>query len=210
MILVLKKIACIVVLLCCILNLAILAEEDFYVYGKDNKQISEMFFDMSEEELEKYCKENMITYLAVNPDNTKQVRKSEFQDEFSKKVRELSVLSDKEILDLAEELSGFSDVKGKIVNRNTMKFLKIELKTEDRGGEYVLTQYITVHDGKKILLTFYTDADVERDYIQSVFENQFPKQTDYKPFIIIGFVVFGFAAVLVTLLIVKELRKKEE
>ncbi len=205
-----KKFACAVALLCCVLCLTVFANGEFYVYGEDNKQITQVFNMPDEGKLKAYCEDNKITYLAVNADNTKQIRRTEFSDAFSEKIADLSVLSDDQILKLSASVSGFENTTGKIVKRGDLKFLKIELKTEDGGGEYVLTQYITVSDSKKIVLSFYTDLEVDRDYIQSVFEKQFPKKTNYEPFIIIGLIVFAFVGVVAGVLIVKELRKKEE
>ena len=209
MILVLKKIACAVVIFCCLFGIRAAADEEFLVFGEDNKQISQVL-NMSQTELEKYCEDNKITYLAVNADNTKQIRRSEFADAFSQKVTDLSVLGDKEILRLADSLTGFSDVKGEIIKRNALKFLKVELETEDDGGKYVLTQYLTVQDGQKTVLTFYTADGVDRDYIQSAFEKQFPEKFNYKPFIIIGIILFAFVSVIVAVLVIKEIRKKED
>lgn len=207
MILVLKKF-CSILFVCLLLAINVSAEE-FLVYGKQNSALAKTL-GMSETELKDYCKSSGITYLAANADNTKQVRKTEIQDAFSKQIVDFAVLKDKEILDLTTELTGFSDAKGEVVVKNSYKFLKIEMETEDSGGKYILTQYITVKKSTKQVLTFYTAVDADRGYIDEIFEQQFKKEFDYKPFVIIGVILLGLAIVVISVLIFKDLNKNKE
>ena len=82
------------------------SQDNFYVHGEANTYVSEIL-GMTENQLKDYVKDNNITYLAVNKDNTKQVRKTEISDAFSKKTGSFLALKDNEILELAEELTGF-------------------------------------------------------------------------------------------------------
>ena len=204
-----KKFICVLVSFICLLSvnaLALQVDSDFYVYGQNNKELCQVI-GMTESELENYCQTNNITFLAANKTNTKQVRKTEVKDDFSKKVGNFLALKDKEILDLADDLTGFSDVSGTVLKRGNQKFLKVELKTTDSGGEYILTRYITVTDGTKKVLTFYTDANENTDYIEDVFSSQFKISRltlILKIIYMIGIVSFSALAVIVLVAIIKE------
>ncbi len=203
-----KKIIALLAVFCLLFSVSVLAEEAFLEYGKDNKAIAKVL-NLTEKELENYCKQNKITYFAINKDNTKQIKRTEFIDKFSQKAVDLSVLSDKEILELSGEISGFSGVKGKIVNLNSTKLLKLYLESEDDGGKYHLTQYITVKDAKKITLTFCTAKGEDEGYIEEVLNKQFPKKTDYTPIVLIGIVVFAVIGIVATIFIIKDFKRKE-
>lgn len=202
-----KKLVLAVCLLICVLSFNVSAKDHFYVSGEDDSQVSQIL-GLTENELKEYCQSNNITYLAVTQDNKKQIRKTENTDDFSKKIINLSALGDNEILELTNDLSGFEDAKGQIVNFKNQKFLKTEHKTADSGGEYVITQYITVKNAKRYVLTFFTDSKESRDYIPAVFENQFTEYS-FQPLVVIGTVLFSLIGIAVTVLIVKELRKKD-
>ncbi len=186
--------------------------EEFYVYGQDNSSLSEILV-MSENELEVYVETSNITYLAVNKTNTKQIKKVEYIDDFSKKVQSFLALRDNEILELAEDLSGIENIKGEVFEKGHYKFLKVSAKTKDSGGEYVLTQYITVNKGKKEILSFYTTDGEDTKYINEYFKSVFGiKETSatLKALSIIGTVLFSLLAVVVLVAIVKETYGKKE
>ena len=204
--LVLKKTICLLAL-SLLLVFNVTAADEFFIFGEQTDKVAKVL-GMSEEKVETYCTENKITYLAVNKDNTKQIRKTEFSDEFSKKIVDISVLSDQEIFEFSSLISTFESAKGKIVEHGGMKFLKVELETTDSGGKYHLTQYATVSDGQKKVLTFYTADGQDKSYIDEIFAQQFPEKTNYKPYIIIGVVLFALIGVAIAVLIIKELRVK--
>ena len=131
--LVIKKTICLLVL-CLLFVFNVTATDEFFIFGEQTDKVAKVL-GMSEEKVETYCTENKITYLAVNKDNTKQVRKTEFSDEFSKKIVDISVLSDQEIFEFSSLISTFESAKGEIVEQDGMKFLKVELETTDSGGK---------------------------------------------------------------------------
>lgn len=178
--------------------------EGFYLYGRDNKEISKIL-NMTYAEIKDYCKQNGITFLAVNTDNTKQIRETENVTEFSKTVGNLAVLKDDEIKNLTADLCGFENTEGKVIKKEGYKYLKVELKTKDSGGEYVLTQFITVKDGKSTTLSFYTSADVSTDYCDEIFNSQFKNTGALKVVItVLLALLFGVAAWL-SVMIVRDL-----
>lgn len=203
---VIKKTVCLLVL-CLLFVFNVTAADEFFIFGEQTDKVAKVL-GMSEEKVETYCTENKITYLAVNKDNTRQIRKTEFSDEFSKKIVDISVLEDKEILEFSSLLSTFESANGKVITHGDKKFLKVELETVDSGGKYYLTQYATVSDGQKKVLTFYTADGQDKSYIDEIFAQQFPEKTNYKPYIIIGVVLFALIGVAIAVLIIKELRVK--
>ena len=204
-----KKIICVLASFICLFSVnafALQLDGEFYIYTQQDAQLCEVI-GMTEGELEEYCKTNNITFLVVNKTNTKQIRKTEIKDNFSKKAGDFSAFEDKEILDLAEELTGFSNVKGTVFEKNEQKFLKVEVKTTDSGGEYIITQYITVTEETKKTLTFYTDSKEDTDYIEEVFTSQF-KVSDtvsaFKVITVVGIVLFSVLAFMLLVAIIKD------
>ena len=113
-----------------------------------------------------------------------------------------------DILKLQDNLSAVQGVSGTIVEKDNSKYLKVEAKTQDSGGEYVLTQYVTVKDGKKHTLSFYTASDESRDYIENIFNSQFKGKNTLETVAILGICVFVGVAIVVTVLIIKDIKKR--
>ena len=164
MILVLKKITCIIAVFVFAFMLVVSAAEDFLIYGKQTEEVSKVL-GLKTQELDKYCTDNNVTYFAVNANNTKQVKRTEISDEFAQKVVDLSAWDDSKVLQLSSSLSGFEGAKGEVINKGDYKFLKVELQSEDSGGDYVLTQYTTVKNKERIVLTFFTSPGEDYGYI---------------------------------------------
>ncbi len=180
--------------------------DDFYLLGRDNEKLSKVL-SMSEADIESYCKQNQITVLAVNEDNTKQIKQTVSETEFSKKIKNLAVLSNSQIKELTADLCGMENVSGKVLEKDTFKYLKIEVRGKDSGGEYILTQYITVKDGKNETLSFYTSAKLDTAYCDEIFNAQFEDTATLKTLIIVALaLLFGLVAVL-SVMIVRDLNK---
>lgn len=208
----LKKILiCVIALMVMLISVVSALEigDEFYLYGKDNQKIAQSF-SMTDSELKKYCAENGITLLAVNKDNTKQIREITTTNDFSKTVKNLAVLSDSEIEKLAPDLCGIENAKGKVIEKNTYKYLKIEVKGKDSGGEYILTRYITVKNSEIISLNFYTSANLSTDYCDEIFNSQFKGTGGLKVIItVLLALLFGVVATL-SVMIVRDLNKPKE
>ena len=183
---------------------ALKVSDDFYVYGKQTEELAKIF-NMTEKELCNYCEQNNITFLAADKENARQIRKTEITDNFSKKIGSFSALEDSEILLLTGDISGFSDVKGEVVAKNGKKYLKTEVKTKDSGGEYLLTQYVTVENSVKTVLSFYTAKDVSTDYIEKVFSSESGSKTlALKVIVALGIALFSAFALAILALIIKD------
>lgn len=150
-------------------ELSLSPDGEFYVYG-DNTSAVASALKMTETELEAYRSENGIIYLAVNKDNTKQIRISRAETDFSNGVINLSNLSNSKISELIPDITGIEGAKGDIIDLNGQKLIKTVFRSSDSGGDYILTEYITVADKKSYILTFYTDASADTDYIDQTLE----------------------------------------
>ena len=204
----LKKILISVVTVCVLLTTVISAVEvgnDFYLYGRDDKKLATAL-NMTEDEVKAYCEQNNINLLAVNSDNTKQIREIVQETEFSKTVKNLAVLKNNEILDLTYQLCGIENAKGEVIEKDAYKYLKIEVKGKDSGGEYILTQYITVKNGKAITLSFYTSNGEDTSYTDKIFNSQFSNIKATKDWLTAALaVLLGVSAVL-SVMIVRDLK----
>ncbi|MBR5223847.1 MAG: hypothetical protein IKV81_06765 [Clostridia bacterium] len=208
----LKKILiCVIALMVMLISVVSALEigDEFYLFGRDDEKLAKAL-SMTETEIANYCKQNFITELAVNKDNTKQIREITRETEFSKMVKNLAVLSDEEIADLTFQLCGFENIKGKVIEKGVYKYLKIEVKSKDSGGEYILTQYITVKNSKIVTLSFYTSNGKDTSYADKIFNSQFESTGGLKVVItILLALLFGVAATL-SVMIVRDLNKPKE
>ena len=142
--------------------------KEFYVYSENPEKLSEIL-GMTVDELNSYCESNSIFYLAANGDNSKQIRVATGENDFSNGIVNLSNLTDDKIISLAPDIAGIEGIRGDVVSLSGQKFLKLEMKSTDSGGDYILTQYITVAHRQNIVLSFYSRDDT--DYIDLVFES---------------------------------------
>lgn len=171
-----KKLILIFTLITFCFNISVSADDtvslsvpkEFYVHSENPEKLSEIL-GMSVDELNSYCESNSIFYLAVNGNNSKQIRVTTGENDFSNGVVNLSNLTDDKIISLAPDIVGIEGIRGDVVKLDGQKFLKVEMKSSDSGGDYILTQYITVAHRQNIVLSFYSSDDT--DYIDSVFES---------------------------------------
>ena len=123
--------------------------KEFWVYGdkQSNEKIAEILEETADS-LDNYCYSNGIIYLALNEQNTKQIRLYENSTAFSESVGELTSLSDDKITALAPEIAG-DGFHTETVAQNGIKFIKATALSEDSGGKFTLIQYITVTSKKE-------------------------------------------------------------
>ena len=174
-------------------------------------------FDMSVSDLENYCASKHIEYIAVDEENSKQIRITTTTTDFSNSVVNISLLSDDKISALIPQITDISGVTGEIVTKNSQKFIKTEMRSRDSGGEYILTQYYTVAGKKSLTLSFYTDIDENTNYIEKTFESYeddifIEDSTQEKSFLNlllpIGTLVFALAFIIIAITVIKDLIKK--
>ncbi len=191
--------------------------KEFIIYSADPEGVAKAL-NTDTTSLDNKVKEQNIIYLAVNKKNTKQIKLTCSETEFSKKVVNLSNLSDPSIKSLLPDITGRESVKGKIVLKNNQKYVNINLLSEDDG--YILTQYFTVRDKKLYTLSFYTDKNVSTDYIKTTFttttetddgiENLTSVPKSFKIAVTCGTIVFGLAFIAVLISIILDLIKSKK
>lgn len=188
---------------------------EFYSLRSDRDKVAEIL-GVSEEDLGNI----KDIYLAVNRENSKQIRITTKVTDFSYSVGNISNLSNDKITALIPDIVGMRDVKGDVINKDGQKFIKVQLRSSDSGGEYILTQYFTVASRQNFVLSFYTDMDEDTDYIEKTFKsfsspsfNSIAKESKNNTisYIILGAaILFLLVCVVVTVTIIIDLRKKEE
>ena len=136
--------------------------------GDGKAKIAEII-GMSSEELDSFCNSGGIIFLAVNKDNSKQIRISCLKNKFSEAAENISLLSDEEIERLVPDITGVSSDGCEIVNKNGQKFIRCVSPLSDSGGSFFLTQYITVANGKNYILSFYTPSE-DGDFTEKIFK----------------------------------------
>ena len=178
-------------------NIEITAPKDFYSYKSGGSaEDTAKILGMTAAELENYCVSDGILYLAVNEDNTKQIRVSVAESAFSSSIGNLSNLSEDKITALIPDITG-SD-SGELVTKNGQSFIKTAETLSDFGGEYSVINYVTVAAKKDYVLSFYTASGTSTDYVEEVFKSfssdNFYKVADQKSYF--GYVIIAAIVLL--------------
>lgn len=186
-------------------------DEDFIVYSSTPEKVAEVLSFDSQSLANKVAEQN-IKFLAVNEDGSKQIQATESETDFSVSVNNLSNLSDSSIKTLLPDITGLSNITGKIVSKDGQKYVKINLKNENE--DYILTQFFTIEDGKLYTVSFYTKSGVNTDYIENTFKTEEMKSDDisipktptaFKIIVIIGTVIFGVACLVLIYSVIRDI-----
>lgn len=138
------------------------------VYDGEFDNIPEVL-SMSAEDVKKYFDENSLLFLAVNSDNSSQIKLSCRKDGFSQKTKDFARLDDAALESIAKDMYGKGDCK--IEESNKVKYISYLEKLKDSGGSYTSIQYITVKDGKLYQLSFYNSGDEVPLSVDTVFKS---------------------------------------
>lgn len=189
-------------------DIQITAPKDFYSYESgQNAESTAKILGLTADELENYCNENGIVFIAVNNDNTKQIRVSVTESAFSSSIGNLTNLSDDKITALMPDITGIKN--GELTQKDGQRFIKTAETLSDSGGEYSVINYVTVAAKKDYVLSFYTALGTSTDYTDEVFDSfssdSFYKETQEKSkfgYVIIAAIVLlasGSAYIIFTL-----------
>lgn len=183
-----------------------LPDEYITAYSDDDKSEVADAVGISADEANDYFQKHNLNFLSVSKDNTSQIKLSVLEDDFSKKIISFNNLDNEKILILANSLftGSYEQVsKGvKIVENNGIKFLKYQENLSDNGGEYTVTQYVTVYNSKTYRLSVFVSGEEQSDLSDTVFNSFSLKQNSdtlsplVKIFIIVGIVIFAVIIVL--------------
>lgn len=183
-----------------------LPDEYTTAFSDDDKSGVAELVGISAEEVDDYFEKHSLKFLSVNKDNTSQIKLSVLEDEFSSKIISFNNIDDDKILKLANSLftGSYEQVSEgtQIVEKDGLKFLKFEENLADNGGEYTVTQYVTVYGSKAYRLSVFVTGEQEDDFSDTIFNGFVVKpNTDALPplvkvFIIVGIVIFSIIIVL--------------
>lgn len=196
-------------------NIEITAPEGFYVLGEDNNKVAAALgIEPSK------LSELDDLFLAVDKENKRQIRLTVGVDSLSEETVNMSYLSNDTLLSLAPQITGVENARGEVVTKDGQKFVKIQLRSADEGGDYVLTRYFTVAGGKSYVLSFYTDIDTDREYIEATFETlasddflstASQKRSDVLFYgIAVAAVIFFAVCIFVTITVIRDIKKEKE
>lgn len=121
------------------------------------------------DELRSYCESNGVLFIAVNPDNSIQIRLSAFKSEFSVKAGDIRALDSEGLSLFAESLSSGADYT--VLETENTAFLKFTAVLSDSGGDYVSTQYVTLSGGKVYQLSCYNSGNAEAPCVTAAAES---------------------------------------
>lgn len=216
-----KRIIALIVVFVLIFSLTVSANSNITIEPKgkfttETEQIVKIT-GKDKEGLLDFCIENKIVYMAVNEDNSKQIRVSVKTNDFSESVANINGLSDDKINAVLADIIGVEGIKGEIINRNGQKFIKTEMSSSDSGGDFILTEYITVADKKIYVLSFYTDKNADTKYIAKTFKTfQAPNFANEKIdnnglvwAVVIAIVILFAAAIFIIITIIRDIKIKK-
>lgn len=198
-------------------DIKITPPKGFYSYKSgQSAENTAKILGMTSDELKNYCSENGIVFIAVNEDNTKQIRVSVTESEFSSSIGNLTNLSDDKITALIPDITG--SVSGEITEKDGQRFIKTAEALSDSGGEYSVISYVTVAAKKDYILSFYTAAGTSTDYTGEVFDSfsseDFYKEADEKSYfvyvIIAAIVLLALGSVYIIFTLVRDIKNDRE
>lgn len=175
---------------------------------------------ISSDDLKSYFNDGNFLYIAADKTNKNQIKLSCYEDEFSKKSINLIGFEDNDLLTLGEFFltAKSEDSKPNITTEtnNGTKFIKTVENHKDSGGEYTVTQYITVIDGKTYKLSVFTPANADKQLEKEVFNSFRIEQNDGFLFtfnhllIILAVMLFATLIVMSVLSIIKSKKAIED
>ena len=194
-------------------GIEITAPEGFYSYesGKSAAQTAKIL-GMTDTELEGYCTDNGIVYIAVNKDNSKQIRLAVGESSFSASIGNLTNLTEDKITALIPDITGAKS--GEIIKKDGQSFIKTVESASDSGGGFTVISYFTVAAKKDYVLSFYTSSGTDTDYAQEVFKSyssedfyeQKSEKTYFRYVIIAAIVLLAAGSVYIIFTLVRDIK----
>ena len=214
-----KRIIALIVFFILLFSLTVSADSNINLkpggeFITETEQIAKII-GMEKNELLDFCIENKIVYIAVNNDNSKQIRITVKENEFSKKVVNLNSLSDEEISSyLLLDIIGNGALKGDVINHKGQKFIKTQMLLKDSGGDFIINEFITVADKKVYVLSFYTNKNTDIKYVEKTFEtfesSNFVNENNSLIWVVaIGIVAFFAASVFIIITLIRDIKIKK-
>ncbi len=200
----------------------ITAPKDFTVWqsGKSMEDISAVF-GMTEKELENHCDKNNIVYVAADSTNSKQITLSVTENEFSKTAVSFSRLSDKDLKEIATDFTDNSAAEIEIdTSADKNRFIKITETLADSGGQYTVTEYITVCSAKLYTLCISESGSEKQTALAKTVFNGYKIKDNAKPvtsgnnmlytlLAVGGIAIFTALAVVLTYTVIRDIKRNK-
>lgn len=222
------RILAVIAVLVFVFNLSVAAEgyeynisvNSNFTVAKSNDDLTAVAekLNMTTDELNSYFNQNGIIYLAISNDGKTQIRLSEFTDNFSSAVGDISLL-DKDALDeFVNAVSDDGDNAADIITTGDRKYIRTKSTLKDSGGTYTVTQYVTICNNKTFYFSGYNEGDDTSDVIKSAFESfsidettsSTPNLKLYNALIIVGIALFSTISVIMIIGIIKAKKIKRK
>ena len=185
-------------------------EQDGFVitYGDKNIESVAKIMGVTKSELKKKFKDENILFIAVNTDNSIQIRLSRYETELSKKVEDISYLSDGLLSDIFPELENDNYIKTAI---GKTPFIKNTETLLDSGGNYTSNQYVTIKNGYVYQISVYVSENAEQNLADDFVNNvRILNATIYSPrqkiLVACGIAVFVILIIIMIRGIIKDIR----
>lgn len=124
--------------------------------------------NMEESIVKSYFTKNALKLIAVSSDGKTQVRISRFTDNFSSDVYDAENLNDKQTSQMISLYSSSYDT-ATVIESDGRKFAKTVGLLKDSGGEYTVTQYVTIAGGGVYVITCYNPGRGTSEEIENIF-----------------------------------------
>lgn len=136
-------------------NFTVDAPEQYTVINADNVSSNQDFLqkiNYTASGFKDYLAKNNIVYYAINKADGSEIVLKCVSSEFSKNIEDINLLSNEAIARVADTI--LSDKSYTVCEKNSSKFFKVTIDSEDRGGGFFGSQYITVKNGYMYSLSF--------------------------------------------------------
>ena len=146
-------------------NLSVDIDGEYSVLTKDDISRNEELVSSlghSITSMQQYFEDNSLILFAVNADNTRQMQVICKETEFSKRLGDMSYLSDKDALSFVNRFVTVKTVSDlTLLTVGNTKYYEIVSSGTDSGGAFCSVQYVTVRGGKLYTFSFLGSGDVD-------------------------------------------------
>lgn len=186
-----------------------------FISAQSDEDLSEIarVTGVDKKEIKDYFKEDKIVFMAVNEDNSVQIKLSCFENDYSKAIGSFEYLNAEEIDKYAASAvkSGYETVKC-----NDTSFIFTQSHNKSGEKEYVSSLYITVKNNKFYVLSCYNTGSSPDKAVMNVFNSlEINSETAAIPvwqtiLISLGIALFTAAAIGIIISFIKDKKLKEE
>ncbi len=173
--------------------------EQYTVINADNVKSNQDFLqkiNYTASGFKDYLKNNNIVFYAINKTDGSEIVLKCISSEFSKSIEDMNFLGNDALVSVADKI--LQDKSYTAYEKNGSKFLIVDIDSEDRGGSFYGTQFLTVKNGILYSLSFTfkdsTTALSSNEIVNTVFEEFYISDNS-------GFSWENFGDIIITVII---------